>query len=283
MTVNQLVAYNAAFFRRVGGLDQQEFGEPLGWSATSVSAAERSWESKRIKKFDADEIVQIASTLGIPLIALFLPPEDHGTAVRYVLQRPGRKDMDLGDVLARLFPASEGDSPAMDAYRKRLIAAGAGSQADVTLVQAQHILTATERLAGEMLAKSTGTAQRRAEEITGRARMIAEDLERDAHERHREAMVSLVQTREELERRIDELRAFERDYRTRLHAYLVGQIRELWTPDARSEVEKLIEQANTLAADGGGTASIVVFRRDGTYDIVEPEHGTSESEQEGSS
>jgi hypothetical protein len=36
-----------------------------------------------------------------------------------------------------------------------------------------------------------------------------------------------VQQREELERRVDDLRAFEREYRSRLKAYLEGQLRDL--------------------------------------------------------
>jgi hypothetical protein len=36
-----------------------------------------------------------------------------------------------------------------------------------------------------------------------------------------------VQQREELERRVDDLRAFEREYRSRLKAYLEGQMRDL--------------------------------------------------------
>jgi hypothetical protein len=70
-------------------------------------------------------------------------------------------------------------------------------------------------------------ARRQAEQITGDARARAESLERDAQERHRQAMGSLVQQREELERRVDDLRAFEREYRSRLKAYLEGQLRDL--------------------------------------------------------
>jgi len=36
-----------------------------------------------------------------------------------------------------------------------------------------------------------------------------------------------VQQREVLERRVDDLRAFEREYRSRLKAYLEGQLRDL--------------------------------------------------------
>jgi cell division septum initiation protein DivIVA len=63
-------------------------------------------------------------------------------------------------------------------------------------------------------------ARRQAEQITGDARARAESLERDAQERHRQAMGSLVQTREKLECRVDDLRAFECEYRSRLKAYV---------------------------------------------------------------
>src|SRR5215813_12848329 len=75
--------------------------------------------------------------------------------------------------------------------------------------------------------ETLGRARREADEITSDARARAESLERDAQERHRQAMGSLVQQREELERRVDDLRAFEREYRSRLKAYLEGQLRDL--------------------------------------------------------
>lgn len=64
------------------------------------------------------------------------------------------------------------------------------------------------------------TARRQADQITGDARIRAECLERDAQERHRQAIGSLVMQREELERRVDDLRAFEREYHSRLAAYV---------------------------------------------------------------
>jgi hypothetical protein len=51
-------------------------------------------------------------------------------------------------------------------------------------------------------------------------------LDRNGQEHYR-AMGSLRQGRDELERRIDDLRAFEREYRSRLISYLEGQLREL--------------------------------------------------------
>ena len=84
--------------------------------------------------------------------------------------------------------------------------------------EADETLGRARREADEVLTK----ARRQAEQITGDARARAESLERDAQERHRQAMGSLVQTRKDFERRVDDLRAFEREYRSRLKAYLEG-------------------------------------------------------------
>jgi hypothetical protein len=97
-----------------------------------------------------------------------------------------------------------------------LAIADARREADETLGRAR-------REVNEVLVK----ARRQAMQITGDARARAEMLERDAQERHRQVMGSLVQNREELERRVDDLRAFEREYRSRLKAYHEGQIHDL--------------------------------------------------------
>lgn len=98
--------------------------------------------------------------------------------------------------------------------------------------EADETLTRARREADDLLTK----ARRQSEQITGDARGRAEALERDAQERHRQAMGSLVQSREELERRVDDLRAFEREYRSRLKAYLEGQLRDLDAGSADSGV-----------------------------------------------
>ena len=89
--------------------------------------------------------------------------------------------------------------------------------------EADETLGRARREAEEIL----GKARRQSEQIVTEARNRAESLERDAQDRHRQAMGSLVQQREELERMVDDLNAFEREYRSRLKAYLEGQLREL--------------------------------------------------------
>jgi len=89
--------------------------------------------------------------------------------------------------------------------------------------EADETLRGARREADDVLTK----ARRQAEQITDDARARAESLDRDAQERHRQAMGSLVQQREELERRVDDLRVFEHEHRSRLKAYLEGQLRDL--------------------------------------------------------
>src|SRR6266516_3027805 len=106
--------------------------------------------------------------------------------------------------------------------------------------EADETLGRARREADEILTK----ARRQSEQITSDARARAESLERDAQERHRQAMGSLVQSREELERRVDDLRAFEREYRSRLKAYLEGQLRDL---------EAGLTDSGTFPSMGSGT------------------------------
>ncbi|MGH3272941.1 MAG: DivIVA domain-containing protein [Streptosporangiaceae bacterium] len=112
--------------------------------------------------------------------------------------------------------------------------------------EADDTLGRARREADDILTK----ARRQSEQITSDARARAESLERDAQERHRQAMGSLVQSREELERRVDDLRAFEREYRSRLKAYLEGQLRDLEAGAADSGVFPAISAAPQSAPTG---------------------------------
>src|SRR5262252_5195011 len=114
--------------------------------------------------------------------------------------------------------------------------------------EADETLGRARREADEIL----GKARRQAEQITSDARARAESLERDAQERHRQAMGSLVQQREELERRVDDLRAFEREYRSRLKAYLEGQLRDLEAGAADSGTFPAVAGPQSV---GGGMSS----------------------------
>lgn len=72
---------------------------------------------------------------------------------------------------------------------------------------------------------SDGAAQR--DKIIAEAQIEASTLVNDAQEKSRQVLGVLEQQRSVLERKVDQLRGFERDYRSRLKTYIEGQLRDL--------------------------------------------------------
>ena len=100
--------------------------------------------------------------------------------------------------------------------------------------QALRVLMMAQRTADDHVTdarreadKVLGEARAKAEEVTRDARAKAEALERDARQRHQEAISGLDAKRTALQQHIDTLKQFEREYRTRLKAYLESQLRDL--------------------------------------------------------
>lgn len=269
MTVNSIVALNLAYFRKAAGLTQEELGDRIGWGKSVVSTAERSWGAKRVRSFSAEDLMGIAAALQVPLAALFLPPEDDGTAFRYVLDTPGSEEREVADLLTYVFPAFQGDSRVMNAYRKRVITAGASRRAadlfDPTRHEIDDIIEQARREIDELPEDAGGDGEvpleeaiRTAEQITADARVRAGALVRDAQELVRQALG-----------RVEDLRAFERDYRTRLQTFVEGQLLELYTPETRP-AERMIEEVCKRAAEGGVLgATALILREDGTYGMLQ--------------
>ena len=92
---------------------------------------------------------------------------------------------------------------------------------------ATGILALAQRTADEHIAE----ARTQADRIISEARTRADQLKREAEDKHRQTIGSLETERSSLERKVESLRAFEREYRGRLKSYLEGQLREL---DSRS-------------------------------------------------
>jgi DivIVA domain-containing protein len=72
-----------------------------------------------------------------------------------------------------------------------------------------------------------GDARSRAEAMERRSREKAAALESEATRKHTETISALSQEKSALEKKIEDLRAWEREYRARLKAYLGAQLREL--------------------------------------------------------
>lgn len=236
VTINQVVAWNLAYFRDVAGLTGEQLGQRLGWSKAIVSAAERSWDGKRIRQFTADDMVAISLVLDVPIAAFLLPPTDAGTSVHYVVNT-GSATVDLSSLLPPLESAYVSDSATVRAYRQRLTALGLGGRSPAA-IQADAIINHAIAEADDILAG----ARKQSEELTGEAKERADAIERIVEDRYRKAMGSLVQAREELERRVSDLHAFEGEYRRRLMAYFESQLADLRAGAADSQ---LIAPVNT--------------------------------------
>lgn len=135
VTLNQIVAWNMAYFRKVAGLTQEELGKLLQgwtqkpWSKAGVSAAERAWDGKRPRQFDADLVLGLARALDVPVTAFYLPPDDDGVHRRYLIDPPyppvavPDTCMNMHDLLGYvLSDPSEDDTEASRRYRERFLA-----------------------------------------------------------------------------------------------------------------------------------------------------------------
>ncbi|MGH8970074.1 MAG: DivIVA domain-containing protein, partial [Actinomycetes bacterium] len=88
---------------------------------------------------------------------------------------------------------------------------------------ATGILALAQRTADEHISE----ARTQADRIIGEARTRADQLRREADDKHRAMIGSLESERTALERKVEQLRAFEREYRSRLKSYLENQLRDL--------------------------------------------------------
>jgi len=141
------------------------------------------------------------------------------------------------------------------------LTAEAKSEADSMLSDARN---KSEQLLSDARSKSDGLvndARQRAETMLNDARTRAETLERqsrdkaaqlvgDAERKQTEIIGSITRDKSVLEKKIDELRTFEREYRTRLKTYLESQLRDL---EGRGTAAPAAE--SRAAANGGYAAT----------------------------
>lgn len=78
---------------------------------------------------------------------------------------------------------------------------------------------------------NAGVEQR--DKIIAEAQIEASGLVNEAQDKSRKILGALEQQKSVLERKVEQLRSFERDYRSRLKAYIEGQLRDL---DSRGSV-----------------------------------------------
>jgi vacuolar-type H+-ATPase subunit H len=131
-----------------------------------------------------------------------------------------------------------------------------------------HARTKSEQLLSEARAKAEGMvteARTRSETMLNEARTKAEtlerqsrdkavSLERDAAAKHTEIIAGLCREKGVLEKEIDELRTFERGYRTRLKTYLDSQLRELGGHGSAAPADPMHTQQGLVGSGFGAHA-----------------------------
>ena len=131
-----------------------------------------------------------------------------------------------------------------------------------------HARTKSEQLLSEARAKAEGMvtdararsetmlndARTKAETLQRQSRDKAVSLERDATAKHTELIAALSQEKGILEKEIDELRTFERGYRTRLKTYLNSQLRELGERGSAAPADPMHTQQGLVGSGFGAHA-----------------------------
>lgn len=132
---------------------------------------------------------------------------------------------------------AEAEAKAAEAAKKKDVPAPVPAQA--AAAQAPGLNPSAESAAGllamaqQMHDRHVAEGQAQKEKIIAEAQIEASSLVNDAQEKSRKILGALEQQRSVLERKVEQLRGFERDYRSRLKAYIEGQLRDL---DARGSV-----------------------------------------------
>jgi vacuolar-type H+-ATPase subunit H len=135
----------------------------------------------------------------------------------------------------------------------------------------QEAKDTADKIIGEARAKAErleNEARGKADRMTGEARARAEKLDGEIAERRAQMLGSLEKQKGQLERTIDDLHAYEREYRSRLKTYFTEQLKALgngddtlsprngFRPEARAQAHVTAsETSRQEAVLSGGTAS----------------------------
>ena len=167
--------------------------------------------------YDEDEVDAFLDEVEAELTRLYKESADLRAQLATAQTRPQSKS-------APPVPAAPGREAAPRASRRL---SGDGADAATRILQlAQR--TATSRVRGaQQVRPHHQRGPRQADKMLSEARSRSEAMDREGRERQQAMVGSLEQQRVDLERQVENLRAFEREYRTRLKSYLESQLRDL--------------------------------------------------------
>ncbi|MBD0292509.1 MAG: DivIVA domain-containing protein [Jiangellaceae bacterium] len=208
------------------GYDMVEVDEFLDEVETALSQLQRENEELREKLAAVTRgggLVAAADTTGPqPQVEGPMPPPSAATALV-----PGGVSGSPTEAAAKVLALAQKTADELVADAK--------AEADQLLAEARE---RAEGIDSESSAKVT--------KIEQDARARAEAVEREAQQRHQQVVGRLEAEREHLEGQVENLKAFEREYRSRLKAYLESELRKLetsaGTPDGSSVAPVVTEE-----------------------------------------
>ena len=212
--------------------------------------------------YNEDEVDTFLDLIGAELARLINENNDLHNRVDQLNQRLRAAQVNAGNNLRPLAPARPEMIPAVQTQTPRQIPSMNDQHAQTAKVlgmaqeiadrltgeakaEADRMLSQARTTAQQLLAEARAKADDMANEARSRSQAMLDDartraetldrqaqekaiaLEREATRKHTDVISGIGQEKDALEKKIDELRAFEREYRNRLKTYLNSQLREL--------------------------------------------------------
>lgn len=152
--------------------------------------------------------------------------EDEGTVAR-----PAAEDQDEDVAAEEQAPGTSAFAQTEPAVQEPIESAPVQQPTTESSQSAAAVLAMAQRLHDEYVAEG----QQKRDEIIAEAQTEATGLVNDAQETSRKTLAELEEKKTVLERTVDQLQGFERDYRSRLKAYIEGQLRDL---DSQTSIQE---------------------------------------------
>jgi DivIVA domain-containing protein len=200
------------------GYDQDEVDDFLDEIVVELRRLTQENEDLRKKVAELTANPQAASAAAAPVVERVVPTEEKAPEAKEPVAKAEPVAEKAKAEPAPVVAAVPAPAP---------VAAAAPSTTSVE--SAAGVLAMAQKLHDEYV--TAGVEQR--DKIIAEAQIEASSLVNDAQEKSRKTLGALEQQRSVLERKVEQLRGFERDYRARLKTYIEGQLRDL---DARGSV-----------------------------------------------
>lgn len=200
------------------GYDQDEVDDFLDEIVVELRRLNQENDELRKKLAELDAGTPASSTAAAPVVEKVPAPVKAGKGASGATSEADTK-------------AGDEAKTAEAAKQKESEQAAAPARAAVT--PASESAAGLLAMAQQMHDKHIADGEQQRDKIIADAQIEASSLVNDAQEKSRKVLGALEQQRSVLERKVEQLRGFERDYRSRLKAYIEGQLRDL---DARGSV-----------------------------------------------